>query len=245
MFSVEHRCVPSPSQLALAPALACVLSVAAPVDAAQPGDCGAEPAISVSEVAGSRYKRFEGRICARGTPAQLVQLFHLDNSFTDWLYRCEHAKTLTVLGAGHRIFYFRWDGPLFFPDQEILAEAIMKRSADGESVRVSLTNVSAEDSRLFRLQIPRHRGSVRPRLLDAEWSFTKISARRLEIGYRLWLVPAGFAPSAAANAVTGTSVRKSLRDLKRTLESDRLDSIGTELLDSLPLAPDVPGRKEG
>lgn len=161
-------------------------------------------------VEGSPVFEFLGETVINVPVEKAAALYEDTEKLTQWFHRCKDARLLHQEEPDVRIIYFAADLPWPLHDRDGVYRQIKTTERDG-TIRFQLSALKEGHA-----EQP-HR--VRVRFLDSEWSFSPAPGNKTEVRYRMHTETGGFIPPVLTNRFTVSLPFKSLRNLKRQLET--------------------------
>lgn len=145
--------------------------------------------VSLSDVAGSKYKAYRGSTVINASVAKLRALQEDVAGACAWIHECESQKLLKHEG-GKAWTYTRFNTPWPVTPRDSVLLITTTEGADG-----SLTRTLEEQP----TYIPEEKGYVRVTKVEGFWKLVPKGANQTEVTYQVHTEPGGSVPSMIAN----------------------------------------------
>ncbi|MDO7898376.1 START domain-containing protein [Pseudomonas citrulli] len=164
--------------------------------------------VSLSEVAGSKYKAYRGVTVMKTTMAKLRALQEDVPGACAWIHECKSQKLLKHEG-NQSWTYTQFNTPWPVTSRDSVLEVTTEEGADGSLTR-KLKGVPT--------YLPEEKGFVRVTQVDGYWKFTPKGADQIEVTYQVHTEPGGDVPSWLANKFVVDAPFNTLKALKERAE---------------------------
>ncbi|SCY70176.1 START domain-containing protein [Pseudomonas sp. NFACC15-1] len=164
--------------------------------------------VSLSEVAGSKYKAYRGVTVMKTTMAKLRALQEDVPGACAWIHECKSQKLLKHEGDKSWT-YTQFNTPWPVTPRDSVLEVTTEEGADGSLTR-KLKGVPT--------YLPEEQGFVRVAQVDGFWKFTPKGADQIEVVYQVHTEPGGDVPSWLANKFVVDAPFNTLKALKERAE---------------------------
>lgn len=164
--------------------------------------------VSLSEVAGSKYKAYRGVAVMKTTMAKLRSLQEDVVGACAWIHECKSQKLLKHEGDKSWT-YTQFNTPWPVTPRDSVLEVTTEEGADGSLTR-KLKGVPT--------YLPEEKGFVRVAQVDGFWKFTPKGADQIEVVYQVHTEPGGDVPSWLANKFVVDAPFNTLKALKERAE---------------------------
>ncbi|ALI09075.1 MULTISPECIES: START domain-containing protein [Pseudomonas] len=164
--------------------------------------------VSLSEVAGSKYKAYRGVTVMKTTMAKLRALQEDVPGACAWIHECKSQKLLKHEGDKSWT-YTQFNTPWPVTPRDSVLEVTTEEGADGSLTR-KLKGVPTYQ--------PEEQGFVRVAQVDGFWKFTPKGADQIEVVYQVHTEPGGDVPSWLANKFVVDAPFNTLKALKERAE---------------------------
>ncbi|MCP2073697.1 UNVERIFIED_ORG: hypothetical protein J2Y77_003133 [Pseudomonas lini] len=164
--------------------------------------------VSLSEVAGSKYKAYRGVTVMQTTMAKLRALQEDVPGACAWIHECKSQKLLKHEGDKSWT-YTQFNTPWPVTSRDSVLEVTTVDGADGSLTR-NLKGVPT--------YVPEEKGFVRVTQVDGFWKFTPKGANQVEVTYQVHTEPGGDVPSWLANKFVVDAPFNTLKALKERAE---------------------------
>ncbi|WP_339482244.1 MULTISPECIES: START domain-containing protein [unclassified Pseudomonas] len=165
--------------------------------------------VSLSEVAGSKYKAYRGVAVMKTTLAKLRALQEDVPGACAWIHECKSQKLLKHEG-NQSWTYTQFNTPWPVTSRDSVLEVTTEEGADGSLTR-KLKGVPN--------YLPQEQGFVRVTQIDGFWKFTPKGADQIEVTYQVHTEPGGDVPSWLANKFVVDAPFNTLKALKERAEN--------------------------
>ncbi|HEY0287394.1 MAG TPA: START domain-containing protein [Pseudomonas sp.] len=164
--------------------------------------------ISLSEVAGSKYKAYQGVTTIKANIARLRALQEDVVAACAWIHECKSQKVLKH--DGDKVWtYTQFNTPWPVTPRDSVLQVTTVEGADG-----SLTRTLEGQPKY----IPDEQGFVRVSQVEGFWKFVPKSANETEVTYQVHTEPGGSVPSWLANKFVVDAPFSTLKALKERAE---------------------------
>ncbi|QGA51263.1 MULTISPECIES: START domain-containing protein [Pseudomonas] len=164
--------------------------------------------VSLSEVAGSKYKAYRGVTVMKTTMAKLRALQEDVPGACAWIHECKSQKLLKHEG-NQSWTYTQFNTPWPVTSRDSVLEVTTEEGADGSLTR-KLKGVPK--------YLPEEKGFVRVTQVDGFWKFTPKGADQVEVIYQVHTEPGGDVPSWLANKFVVDAPFNTLKALRERAE---------------------------
>lgn len=164
--------------------------------------------ISLSDVAGSKYKAYRGETVINA-PMSKVRDFQADVAAAcKWIHECKMQKALNQ--EGNKVWtYTQFNTPWPVTARDSVLEVTSTNGADGSLTR-ELKGVPK--------YIPEEAGFVRVAAVDGFWKFVPKGPNQTQVTYQVHTEPGGSVPSWLANKFVVDAPFNTLKALKEVAE---------------------------
>jgi len=164
--------------------------------------------VSLSEVAGSKYKAYRGVTVMKTTMEKLRALQEDVPGACAWIHECKSQKLLKHEG-NKSWTYTQFNTPWPVTSRDSVLEVTTEQGADGSLTR-HLKGVPT--------YLPEEKGFVRVTQVDGFWKFAPKGADQIEVTYQVHTEPGGDVPSWLANKFVVDAPFNTLKELKERAE---------------------------
>jgi hypothetical protein len=164
--------------------------------------------ISLSEVAGSKYKAYRGITTIKASVAKLRGLQEDVVGACTWIHECKSQKLLKYDGV-KTWTYTQFNTPWPVTPRDSVLLVTSEQGADG-----TLTRTLKGDP----TYIPEEKGFVRVAQVEGFWKFVPKGADQTEVTYQVHTEPGGSVPSWLANKFVVDAPFNTLKALKEKAE---------------------------
>lgn len=164
--------------------------------------------VSLSEVAGSKYKAYRGETVMKTTMAKLRALQEDVPGACAWIHECKSQKLLKHEG-NQSWTYTQFNTPWPVTSRDSVLQVTTEEGADGSLTR-KLKGVPK--------YLPEEKGFVRVTQVDGFWKFTPKGADQVEVIYQVHTEPGGDVPSWLANKFVVDAPFNTLKALRERAE---------------------------
>ncbi|MGV8864403.1 MAG: START domain-containing protein [Pseudomonas sp.] len=164
--------------------------------------------ISLSEVAGSKYKAYRGVTTIKASVAKLRGLQEDVVGACTWIHECKSQKLLKYDGA-KTWTYTQFNTPWPVTPRDSVLLVTSEQGADGTLTRT----LKGEPT-----YIPEEKGFVRVAQVEGFWKFVPKGADQTEVTYQVHTEPGGSVPSWLANKFVVDAPFNTLKALKEKAE---------------------------
>ncbi|AKJ98258.1 MULTISPECIES: START domain-containing protein [Pseudomonas] len=164
--------------------------------------------VSLSEVAGSKYKAYRGVTVMKTTMAKLRALQEDVPGACAWIHECKSQKLLKHEG-NQSWTYTQFNTPWPVTSRDSVLEVTTEEGADGSLTR-KLKGVPT--------YLPEEKGFVRVTQVDGYWKFAPKGADQIEVTYQVHTEPGGDVPSWLANKFVVDAPFNTLKALRDRAE---------------------------
>jgi len=164
--------------------------------------------VSLSEVAGSKYKAYRGETVINASIAKLRGLQEDVAGACAWVHECKSQKLLKH--EGNKAWtYTQFNTPWPVTPRDSVLEVTSEQGADGSLIR------KLEGQPKY---IPEEQGFVRVAQVEGFWKFLPLGADRTQVTYQVHTEPGGSVPSWLANKFVVDAPFNTLKALKDRAE---------------------------
>ncbi|AZE68668.1 START domain-containing protein [Pseudomonas synxantha] len=164
--------------------------------------------VSLSEVAGSKYKAYRGVTVIKAPVAKIVALQEDVAGACAWIHECKSQKLVDKKGD-EAWTYTQFKAPFPVSDRDSYIHVTTAKNADG-SVTRTLQGVPTYK--------PEEKGYVRVAQVEGSWKLVPKGANETEVTYQVHTEPGGSVPSWLANKFVVEAPFNTLRALKERAE---------------------------
>jgi len=164
--------------------------------------------VSLSEVAGSKYKAYRGETVMNTTMDKLRALQEDVPSACAWIHECNTQELLKHEGDKSWT-YTQFNTPWPVTSRDSVLEVTTVKGADGSLTR-NLKGVPT--------YLPERKGFVRVAQVDGFWKFTPKGPNQVEVIYQVHTEPGGDVPSWLANKFVVDAPFNTLKALRARAE---------------------------
>ncbi|UZE22201.1 START domain-containing protein [Pseudomonas sp. B21-056] len=164
--------------------------------------------VSLSEVAGSKYKAYRGVTVMKTTMTKLRALQEDVSGACAWIHECNTQKLLKHEG-NQSWTYTQFNTPWPVTSRDSVLQVTTVEGADGSLTR-NLKGVPT--------YLPEEKGFVRVAQVDGFWKFTPKGADQIEVTYQVHTEPGGDVPSWLANKFVVDAPFNTLKALRERAE---------------------------
>jgi hypothetical protein len=164
--------------------------------------------VSLTDVAGSKYKAYRGETVINASIAKLRGLQEDVAGACAWVHECKSQKLLKH--EGNKAWtYTQFNTPWPVTPRDSVLEVTTEQGADGSLTR------KLEGQPKF---IPEEQGFVRVAQVEGFWKFLPLGADRTQVTYQVHTEPGGSVPSWLANKFVVDAPFNTLKALKDRAE---------------------------
>ena len=164
--------------------------------------------VSLSEVAGSKYKAYRGVTVIKAPVAKIVALQEDVAGACAWIHECKSQKLVDKKGD-EAWTYTQFKAPFPVSDRDSYIHVTTAKNADG-SVTRTLQGVPTYK--------PEEKGYVRVAQVEGSWKLVPKGANETEVTYQVHTEPGGSVPSWLANKFVVEAPFNTLKALKGRAE---------------------------
>lgn len=164
--------------------------------------------VSLSEVAGSKYKAYRGVTVIKAPVAKIVALQEDVAGACKWIHECKSQKLVDKKGD-EAWTYTQFKAPFPVTDRDSYIHVTTTRSADGTVTR------KLEGVPTYK---PEEKGYVRVAQVQGAWTLVPKGANETEVTYQVHTEPGGSVPSWLANKFVVDAPFNTLKALKERAE---------------------------
>ncbi|CRM77658.1 START domain-containing protein [Pseudomonas sp. Wu6] len=164
--------------------------------------------VSLSEVAGSKYKAYRGVTVIKAPVAKIVALQEDVAGACKWIHECKSQKLVDKKGD-EAWTYTQFKAPFPVTDRDSYIHVTTTRSADGTVTR------KLEGVPTYK---PEEKGYVRVAQVQGAWTLVPKSANETEVTYQVHTEPGGSVPSWLANKFVVDAPFNTLKALRERAE---------------------------
>lgn len=164
--------------------------------------------VSLSEVAGSKYKAYRGVTTIKASVSQLRKLQEDVVGACSWIHECKTQKVLKFDG-GKVWTYTQFNTPWPVTPRDSVLMVTTEEGTDGSVIR----KLEGEPT-----YIPNVDGFVRVAQVEGFWKFVPKGADQTEVTYQVHTEPGGSVPSWVANKFVVDAPFNTLKALKERAE---------------------------
>ena len=164
--------------------------------------------VSLSEVAGSKYKAYRGVTTIKAPVAKIQALQEDVAGACSWIHECKSQKLVDKKGD-EAWTYTQFKAPFPVTDRDSILEITTTQAADG-SVTRKLLEVPT--------YLPEEKGYVRVAQVEGFWKLVPKGADQTEVTYQVHTEPGGSVPSWLANKFVVEAPFNTLKALKAAAE---------------------------
>ncbi|MBV4482682.1 START domain-containing protein [Pseudomonas khavaziana] len=164
--------------------------------------------VSLSEVAGSKYKAYRGVTVIKAPVAKIVALQEDVAGACAWIHECKSQKLVDKKGD-EAWTYTQFKAPFPVSDRDSYTHVTTAKNADG-SVTRTLQGVPTYK--------PEEKGYVRVAQVEGFWKLVPKGANETEVTYQVHTEPGGSVPSWLANKFVVEAPFNTLKALKERAE---------------------------
>jgi len=164
--------------------------------------------VSLTDVAGSKYKAYRGETVINASIAKLRGLQEDVAGACAWVHECKSQKLLKH--EGNKAWtYTQFNTPWPVTPRDSVLEVTTEQGADGSLIR------KLEGQPKY---IPEEQGFVRVAQVEGFWKFLPLGADRTQVTYQVHTEPGGSVPSWLANKFVVDAPFNTLKALKDRAE---------------------------
>ena len=160
----------------------------------------------------TNIKELKFTVTINATMNQAVTLLTDVNNYSDWVYGCDHSSTVEEITKLESYCYYKVDFPWPMTDRDLVVYSEIKQDP--------LTKVVTSDTNSRSDYMPEAEGYIRMQKHFNKWTFTPISADKIEVTYLLKSDPGGSIPSWAINMAIDQGPVKSMKGFMKNLKRD-------------------------
>ena len=164
--------------------------------------------VSLSEVAGSKYKAYRGETVINASIVKLRALQEDVAGACAWIHECKSQKLLKHEG-GNVWTYTQFNTPWPVTPRDSVLLVTTQEGSDGSLTR------KLEGQPKY---IPEEKGFVRVAQVDGYWKFVPQGANKTQVTYQVHTEPGGSVPSWLANKFVVDAPFNTLKALKERAE---------------------------
>ena len=160
--------------------------------------------VSLSEVAGSKYKAYRGVTVIKAPVAKIVALQEDVAGACKWIHECKLQKLLKHEGDVSYT-YTQFNAPFPVSNRDSILKITTSKAADGSITRTLLEVPTYQ---------PEEKGFVRVAQVDGFWKLVPKGDNQTEVTYQVHTEPGGSVPSWLANKFVVDAPFNTLKALK-------------------------------
>jgi hypothetical protein len=164
--------------------------------------------VSLSEIAGSKYKAYRGVTVIKAPLAKIQALQEDAVGACTWIHECKSQKLLKQEGDKSWT-YTQFKAPFPVSDRDSILEITTTKAADGSVTRKLLEVPTYQ---------PEVKGYVRVAQVEGFWKLVPKGADQTEVTYQVHTEPGGSVPSWLANKFVVDAPFNTLKALKERAE---------------------------
>ncbi|SKB00608.1 START domain-containing protein [Pseudomonas extremaustralis] len=164
--------------------------------------------VSLSEIAGSKYKAYRGVTVIKAPIAKIQALQEDAVGACSWIHECKSQKLLKAQGDKSWT-YTQFKAPFPVTDRDSILEITTSKAADGTVTRTLLEVPTYQ---------PEVKGYVRVAQVEGFWKLVPKGDNQTEVTYQVHTEPGGSVPSWLANKFVVDAPFNTLKALKERAE---------------------------
>ena len=164
--------------------------------------------VSLSEIAGSKYKAYRGVTVIKAPIAKIQALQEDAVGACSWIHECKSQKLLKAQGDKSWT-YTQFKAPFPVTDRDSILEITTSKAADGTVTRTLLEVPTYQ---------PEVKGYVRVAQVNGFWKLVPKGDNQTEVTYQVHTEPGGSVPSWLANKFVVDAPFNTLKALKARAE---------------------------
>jgi hypothetical protein len=164
--------------------------------------------VSLSEIAGSKYKAYRGVTVIKAPIAKIQALQEDAVGACSWIHECKSQKLLKAQGDKSWT-YTQFKAPFPVTDRDSILEITTSKAADGTVTRTLLEVPTYQ---------PEVKGYVRVAQVEGFWKLVPKGDNQTEVTYQVHTEPGGSVPSWLANKFVVDAPFNTLKALKARAE---------------------------
>ena len=164
--------------------------------------------VSLSEIAGSKYKAYRGVTVIKAPIAKIQALQEDAVGACSWIHECKSQKLLKAQGDKSWT-YTQFKAPFPVTDRDSILEITTAKAADGSVTRTLLEVPTYQ---------PEVKGYVRVAQVNGFWKLVPKGDNQTEVTYQVHTEPGGSVPSWLANKFVVDAPFNTLKALKERAE---------------------------
>ncbi|EZI28972.1 START domain-containing protein [Pseudomonas extremaustralis] len=164
--------------------------------------------VSLSEIAGSKYKAYRGVTVIKAPIAKIQALQEDAVGACSWIHECKSQKLLKAQGDKSWT-YTQFKAPFPVTDRDSILEITTSKAADGTVTRTLLEVPTYQ---------PEVKGYVRVAQVNGFWKLVPKGDNQTEVTYQVHTEPGGSVPSWLANKFVVDAPFNTLKALKERAE---------------------------
>ena len=164
--------------------------------------------VSLSEIAGSKYKAYRGVTVIKAPIAKIQALQEDAVGACSWIHECKSQKLLKAQGDKSWT-YTQFKAPFPVTDRDSILEITTSKAADGTVTRTLLEVPTYQ---------PEVKGYVRVAQVNGFWKLVPKGDNQTEVTYQVHTEPGGSVPSWLANKFVVDAPFNTLKALKEHAE---------------------------
>lgn len=164
--------------------------------------------VSLSEIAGSKYKAYRGVTVIKVPIAKIQALQEDAVGACSWIHECKSQKLLKAQGDKSWT-YTQFKAPFPVTDRDSILEITTSKAADGTVTRTLLEVPTYQ---------PEVKGYVRVAQVEGFWKLVPKGDNQTEVTYQVHTEPGGSVPSWLANKFVVDAPFNTLKALKERAE---------------------------
>ncbi|MDF3132403.1 START domain-containing protein [Pseudomonas extremaustralis] len=164
--------------------------------------------VSLSEIAGSKYKAYRGVTLIKAPIAKIQALQEDAVGACSWIHECKSQKLLKAQGDKSWT-YTQFKAPFPVTDRDSILEITTSKAADGTVTRTLLEVPTYQ---------PEVKGYVRVAQVNGFWKLVPKGDNQTEVTYQVHTEPGGSVPSWLANKFVVDAPFNTLKALKERAE---------------------------
>ncbi len=188
------------------------------------------------KVPGSSFYECMGKTIINAEIERVAEMIRDIPTYPRWFARCKEIRLLKKFSPDNMFIYFVYDAPWPVKDRDLVVKTRVKRHWQQGRAQITVNPHPA-------YPFPRNDNYIRITSLSIEFTLTYISRKKTHITMIFKVDPAGSVPASLANIVTRNHPLKTLRGMKKTINSKRYYMLAEKSIDREPVEKFLAGKK--
>ena len=182
--------------------------------------------IYTSKVLGSEFLAIKGEMHVNAKVSALVALVKDVARCPEWADLCRESRIVEQSSANAETIYMLSDAPFPIQDRDVVARTLWQTDTLSGRVSMLSTAMSLVESSVL---MPLQKNTLRVINADTQWHFTPVSDSVVLVENFAHIDPTGPMPAWIINLLSINSPFKSLREMRKIIESESESKANTEL----------------